>query len=275
MQHKIEAFSKDGDARVAASAMTATALASAAGSPFVARRSGKTDCGRVVFFIHGTPGTASDWEAVWRELAELGFDCERVALDRLGFGENAAGDSLEDWEGQLASFETVLQAEAQSERSLFIVGHSYGAALAAALAERLAVPGRLGGLVLVAGVLSPDEVQCRWYHRLLLIPYVSRLFPRHYVQSAKEMSAVTTYLAQLLRFWDRCKVPVTLLHGEEDRTIPFANSEYIASRLSGRNAKLVPVPGGGHALIQSHPKLIAKEIAALVAGDSVEKENKA
>lgn len=45
----------------------------------------------------------------------------------------------------------------------------------------------------------------------------------------------------------RIKVPVLILHGTADTTVPFAMGEELARRF-GRQAELVPIPGGTHDL---------------------------
>ncbi len=216
----------------------------------------------VAFFIHGTPGEAEDWRLVWDALEELQFECFRISLDRPGFGERSDWLDAEDWDEQIDCFEETLLEEMKGERSLLVVGHSYGAALAMGLAQRLDAAHRVSGLVLVSGVLSPLERQCRWYHRLLLLPVLSSFFPKSYVQSAKEMSAVGRHLEALDKTWGRCRFPVSLIHGDEDRGVPLGNSEYAAERLVNCDPHLIRVRGGEHALTRTHAALVAKEIVA-------------
>lgn len=223
-------------------------------------RGGNENSNQLAFFVHGTPGTASDWDLVFEELLDRGFDCEVLTLDRPGFGENAKGAGAEDWNLQLDCFRSILLERVKSEGRLVIVGHSYGAALALGLAERLADEGSVSGVILVSGVLSPKERQCRWYHRTVLNPIVSSLLPNRYVQSAKEMSAVEPQLEALESVWTKLGFPVTLIHGDEDTLIPIENSRYVLEKSDPENVRLVEVPGGGHALTKTHPRLIADEV---------------
>lgn len=272
MYHEIESHSCSKETEEAAARPSVLPNRKLRRSQAVVWSSSGADRLRLAFFIHGTPGAASDWSLVWEELDKLGFDCETLCLDRPGFGENEAWKAAENWEEQIDCFESALLPELQEETRLVLVGHSYGAALALGLAERFADDGRVAGLVLVSGVLSPREKQRRWYHRALLLPLVSRVAPQRYVQSAREMSAVAGQLSALDAVWRSDDLAVSLIHGDEDSLIPLANSEYARERFGGAVAKLTVVPGGGHALTRSHASVIAREIVAVYARIAAEGE---
>jgi pimeloyl-ACP methyl ester carboxylesterase len=59
------------------------------------------------------------------------------------------------------------------------------------------------------------------------------------------------------------RVPVTVVAGERDRLVPFAQSEELAEEIPG--AELVPVPGAGHAVILERPEVVNRAITDLVA----------
>jgi pimeloyl-ACP methyl ester carboxylesterase len=59
------------------------------------------------------------------------------------------------------------------------------------------------------------------------------------------------------------QVPVTVLTGAEDRLIPVRLSEDLAAAIPG--ARLVVVPGAGHAIILERPDIVTEEIADLAA----------
>ncbi|MDQ8187561.1 alpha/beta hydrolase [Pelagicoccus sp. SDUM812002] len=221
---------------------------------------GNPAANRIAFLIHGTPGEASDWQPVWEAVSESENECRIISLDRPGFGLNGSWSAGESWDEQMSCFEDILLPDLKKGRELLVVGHSYGAALALGLAERLAPGGGVSGLVLVSGVLNPAERQSRWYHRLALLPLVSQLVPKRYLQSAKEMTTVRRNLSRLDGVWDRVEFPVTLIHGEKDTLIPSSNSKYINDRLADHQVKLVKVPAGGHDLPQAYPALVSDQI---------------
>jgi pimeloyl-ACP methyl ester carboxylesterase len=58
------------------------------------------------------------------------------------------------------------------------------------------------------------------------------------------------------------RVPVTVISGEQDRLIPAAQAAALAAAIPG--ARLVTVPGAGHAIILERPDAVTQEIADLV-----------
>lgn len=59
------------------------------------------------------------------------------------------------------------------------------------------------------------------------------------------------------------RVPVTVVVGENDRLIPPARTEELATEIPG--AELVQVPGAGHAVILERPELVNRAISELIA----------
>jgi pimeloyl-ACP methyl ester carboxylesterase len=58
------------------------------------------------------------------------------------------------------------------------------------------------------------------------------------------------------------RVPVVVITGEQDRLVPAAKSVALAAAIPG--ARLVRVPGAGHAVILERPDAVTREIADLV-----------
>ncbi|XAL98501.1 alpha/beta hydrolase [Phycisphaeraceae bacterium D3-23] len=110
-------------------------------------RAGDPDAPRILY-LHGTPGSASDYEAY---LLDPLPGRESVAADRVGFGRSEAGP---DKHGALVSFEqqAVELAPLLVERGgagTLIVGHSLGGPIALRLAADY--PDRVAGVVVLAG----------------------------------------------------------------------------------------------------------------------------
>ncbi len=273
MRDEIESFSKL-NASSQTAPMASAAVDGICSPQAVLLKSGNETSAQLAFFVHGTPGAAADWSQVWDELAKRGLDCRLISLDRPGFGKNVLWADAEDWGTQMDCFHRLLLEEADSRKRLLLVGHSYGAALAAGLARKLRGEREVAGLVLVSGVLSPRERQCRWYHRLLRFPLIAWLVPRKYVQSAREMSAVDGHLTALGGFWSGIDYPVTFVHGDADRLIPIENSRWAAGQMQTTYAKLVDIPSGGHALPKTHAALIADEVVRIFDRIAEEEEGR-
>jgi dipeptidyl aminopeptidase/acylaminoacyl peptidase len=68
----------------------------------------------------------------------------------------------------------------------------------------------------------------------------------------------------------RFRVPVLLLHGTEDRVVPFEQSQDMADALreAGQNVRLVKLEGGDHALsFQSHRVQFYRELEGFLAAN--------
>lgn len=130
-----------------------------------------------VVLLHGASANAADPMAeLGRRLAAAGFRV--VSLDRPGFGwsDRLAGADMATPKAQAAAI-----AEALRDLGVgpaLIVGHSWGGALAAALA--LDHPERVAGLVLLAPAVMPLPAlgPIPWYYRLALVPPVTWLLSR-------------------------------------------------------------------------------------------------
>jgi len=148
------------------------------GGRLVAIEAGDPTPGRpAVILVHGAVGNGADlMESLGRPLAARGFHV--LALDRpgLGWSDRPGGSSDAAPEAQAR-----LIAQALAARGLgpaIVLGHSWGGALALALA--LDHPERVAGLALVSPVARPFErmPEIAWYWRLALKPPVTWLLSR-------------------------------------------------------------------------------------------------
>lgn len=103
----------------------------------------------VALLLHGLPGGAEDWNRLGPLLAAGGF--RAVAVDRPGYG--GSGDEPLAVAEQVDAFAQLLRERGGAPA--FVVGHSYGAIPAAALAARH--PGLVGALGLLAPALRQGD----------------------------------------------------------------------------------------------------------------------
>jgi pimeloyl-ACP methyl ester carboxylesterase len=59
------------------------------------------------------------------------------------------------------------------------------------------------------------------------------------------------------------RVPVLVLHGDDDRDVPFAHGEDLQRRIPG--SELAAVPQGSHMLPATHPDLVAAHVHRFAA----------
>jgi len=106
---------------------------------------------------------------------------------------------------------------------------------------------------------SPKEIICKIVKEMhlppkLVYPFIklgAKLFGKFDLEETSPVQAMAT-----------CKVPVLLLHGDEDAFVPYAMSEQIYAACNTPK-KLVCVKGAGHGL--AYPKDTEAYVAALRA----------
>jgi len=244
-----------------------------------------------VLLLHGQPGSAADWRGV---VTRLGSEVRPIVFDRPGWdGSSRAQDLAGNAVAALAAL------QAYGDECATVVGHSFGAAIAAWLA--IHYPERVRGLILCApaanrAAMYPPELwlaapvagelaSATTMGGLGLALSVPRLAPRiaatvgldpGYVAAARRTllspSAWRAYAAEqraLIRDLPALEArlgaigaPTTILTGDRDRVVPPGAPRALADQIPG--ARLVTLTGAGHMLPQRRPRQVADTILAAV-----------
>ncbi|MGB6117787.1 MAG: alpha/beta hydrolase [Mesorhizobium sp.] len=124
-----------------------------------------------VVFIHGASGNLKDQLLPFSSPLEGG--AEMLFLDRPGHGWSTRGTTNETPHGQAATISALME-HLGIERAV-IVGHSFGAAIAATLA--IDFPQKVAGLVFMSAASHPwPGGRTSWYYGLARTPIIGRLF---------------------------------------------------------------------------------------------------
>ncbi|MDD3762898.1 MAG: alpha/beta hydrolase [Nevskiales bacterium] len=258
------------------------------------------DGARVVVFLHGLGATRRYWKP-----AVLGLtDVKVVLVDLLGFGDSPKPWRAYTLDRHLESLERTLAPYPR----VTLVGHSLGASLATAYAARHR---QVEGLVLLAAVRFDGEraayrnlrhrlglegwiltnvlttaLACmltRWVVARLL-PWLIRDLPRPIVQDLVRHTwlSSTSTLWQVIYRYDpgedlaevAARIPVQLVHDQNDSTAPYENVQELVARTVG--AQLRPAPGGSHHLWLRRPDICLagirdclRKLPSTTAGDAV------
>jgi len=167
-----------------------------------------------IVVVTGAPSWAEYWAPV---LAALPVDREMVVVDRPGFGASEPFTCVPDIRLQAEALAPLLQAE--PGQSILLVGQSYGAAIAALMAA--AAPKKVAGVVLLSSFLGEAGPTARW-----LVKTGSRLLsliPRDLRNAVMEVSGQRPQLTHMRDALKRLRVPVHVVHGDEDDFAPGAN----------------------------------------------------
>lgn len=241
--------------------------------------------------VHGTPWSSFNL----RHLVALFQSTYTVyTFDLLGYGESskAPGDvSLKVQNKVLARL-----FEVWGVRKPVVVGHDFGGATA--LRGLLLNKLEYSHLVLIDPVAvspwgSPFFNHVRQHEQAFAgVPaYIHEAIVRAYVETAAFKTLSTSTLDEILSAWRGAEgqaafyrqiaqassdytqevqplygsidVPVLLIWGREDTWIPLERGREL-QQLIGENARLAPVAGAGHLIIEEDPDAIAAEINAFV-----------
>jgi pimeloyl-ACP methyl ester carboxylesterase len=249
--------------------------------------------GTPVVLIHGASGNARDWTL--GALQAMAGRFAVTAFDRPGLGRSAAPATGADSPFVQARLMRRALAQSGTDRAI-LIGHSYGGTVALAWAldapESVAglmvigapsqvFPGGVGlssellaspltgpflsraapafvtdGVIegAVARVFAPAEPPPGYVAHmdrdLLLDPAVLRV-------NARQLSALKDHLRTMVPRYPGLLMPIEILHGTEDTTVPLAiHSEPLSTQIP--NARLTTIPGAGHMPHHSHlPEVLA------------------
>ncbi len=241
--------------------------------------------GRPVVLLHGASGNLNDM--TFRLAPRLADRFEVIALDRPGHGSSGlppgGGVSINDQAALLRG----AVADLGIERPI-VVGHSYGGSVALAWAvdapdslsglALLAAPSEVweGGLGVTNGILAspltgpplawalPHLVSRGFAERALTSVFAPQSPPPGYLahldlslvlqpaslrENARQLTALKEELRPMIPAYPGLALPVELVHGEADLTVPLdIHSAVLARQIP--HARLTRLPGIGHMVHQ-------------------------
>jgi pimeloyl-ACP methyl ester carboxylesterase len=197
--------------------------------------------GRLVVFVHGTPGNARGWSDYLMQVP-AGF--HYIAIDRPGFGKSGPDEAVASLPEQAKAVAAVIRA--QNEGAAILVGHSLGGPVIAQTA--VDAPELVSALVILAGSVDPAQenvpfvqyIGDTWPIRALL-PRAMRNANREIIFLKRELDRLEPRLAQI-------KIPVEIVHGMNDDLVPFANVAFMKAHLTAARFHADEMPDQNHFL---------------------------
>lgn len=214
--------------------------------------------GRRVILVHGTPGSADGWA---RFLARPPAGVEMVALDRPGFGATTPTGAQPSLAAQAAAVAPLLVDRGGGWPIL--VGHSLGGPIVAQVA--LDNPGRVGGLVLLAGSFDPALEHVYAVQRMGEWPGIRSALPRSLRNANAELMALKPQLAALAPRLARLRCRVAVVHGAKDRQVPSANVAFLRPRLAAARLTVRTLAGVNHFLPWNSQGIVEETMASVLA----------
>jgi pimeloyl-ACP methyl ester carboxylesterase len=207
---------------------------------------------------------APSWAEYWAEtLAAAPADREMMVIDRPGYGQSEPATPVTDIAIQAEALATALRAE--PGQKVMLVGQSYGAAIAALMAE--ANPGRVDALVLLSGYFGEAGPTARWL--LDMGARALKLIPRDLRCAVLEVSGQNRQLDRAKLALTRLDIPVSMIHGDKDDFAPLEAAERLA-RDAGRRRpiRIIRAPGANHFLNDGPPEALLAALETCIPSPS-------
>lgn len=254
------------------------------------QEAGKPDA-PVMVLIHGFASSNLVWSKVLLELADVGFRV--IAPDLLGYGYSAKPRELEYTIGRQAQMVVGLMKQLEINQA-FVVGSSYGGAVAATIAldhpdlvKKLVLVGavtnnrptryllmRLFGSPIIGDILSPLVVGSR----RLLWRRMKRVYDRHsWPMDERRVDArhiplrtrgTHRAIVRTVRRWDAERIsrdahlltqPTLILWGDSDREVSLTDGQRLQEEV--KNSRLIVFRECGHLPHEEYPKEFTKVVS--------------
>lgn len=201
---------------------------------------GKAD-GRLVVFVHGTPGNARGWSDYLMQVPE-GF--HYIAIDRPGFGQSGPDEAVVSLPEQAAAVAAVIRE--QKSGPAILVGHSLGGPVVAQTAAD--APELVSALVILAGSLDPGQENVPFVQYLGDTWPLSALLPRPMRNANREIIYLKGELDRLAPRLGSIRMPVVIVHGMSDPLVPFANVAFMKAHFIDVPMAIDAIPDQNHFL---------------------------
>ncbi len=181
------------------------------------------------------------------------------SVDRPGFGYTSGfGQPEGSLERQAAAVQAVVERLAPTQK-IILVGHSLGGPVIARYA--MDYPDRVAGLIIVAGSVDPDLEEHPWWQGAIDVPPLCWLLPKSFWASNREIKLLEAELRQILPRWADIRCPVTMVHAENDRLVPFANVAFARRMLVNcADYREITFAKGDHFFLWTQPEIVRQAV---------------
>lgn len=214
---------------------------------------------RMFIFIHGAPGTLDAFNIFLKD-PELRKKIRMIAMDRPGYGHSNPGHAVTSITQQAASIEPLLDKNLHDSKPI-LIGHSYGAPIAAKIA--MTYPDKVGGIILVGAAIDPEYEKFFTIAELAGIPLIQKILPASFRVAYEEKYSHVEELKAMQNGWKEITCPAIIIHGDKDRLVPVENARFAERMLSNADIQLSIYENTGHLIPWTKPGLLKKEILLL------------
>jgi len=213
---------------------------------------------QLVMLIHGAPGDISNRNKVL-EVDSLHTWFRFIIPDRIWYGRS------ETWDAELSIkahsdvlMELLLAIQHDDERLPIIVGHSYGASIAAKMV--MDYSDSLMWSIVASGALDPDNERVfAISHLIKYWPFTRLVGPMIDVTNNEKLAHSESLRTEVQNYQDISK-PFHVIHGTEDSLVPYINVQYMQDRVPTEYRYHTAVEWANHPLQFTNPKILAESI---------------
>jgi surfactin synthase thioesterase subunit len=209
----------------------------------------------LLLLIHGAPGAWYTWMN-FTDNDSIRNNFHVIAIDRLGYGKSNYGKAEKDIMAQVCSIQSVI--EKYPNKQLILVGRSYGAPIAAALAAMN--ENRCKNLYLFSPVISPYKEKMYWFSGLGKVFFVKWMLPKALNVATVEKYAHLTQMKQLLSYYPEVKANTVIVAGEKDWVAHPSNYKVCDSLVCQPEKRKILIKEGDHFLTFQYPKTLTSLI---------------
>jgi len=224
-----------------------------------------------LLILHGWKSNSDRWLEVAEPISKQGFNV--FIPDLPGFGKS---DALQDsWNtNQYIEWIEELIKELNL-RDFYLMGHSFGGALASKLVVKHAQD--VKGLFLVSAACIRKKTNKKKsyaaiskivkifsfvpfykFFRKAIYKFIIRKSDYTYVEGTLKETYLNVVAEDLSFHLPFIKVPTTIIWGKKDVSTPIEDAHYINKQI--KNSKLIIIPEAGHDLNRKQPQILSSKI---------------
>jgi pimeloyl-ACP methyl ester carboxylesterase len=209
-----------------------------------------------VVFIHGAPGSSADYLNYFKD-KKLNKKVNLISVDRPGYGYSNYGLAETSIRKQAAAIHEVVKREC-GDRSVVLVGHSYGGPIALRIAADF--PISYHAAILLAPAIDPKNEK-----KIKIASFGTNKFSGWLIPPAMQVAAYEkiTHVEELKKLEpliENIQVPVYHIHGTNDSLVPFENVAFAKNHIRDSLLHIKVLQNVDHFLPWSHHKLVVDKI---------------
>lgn len=214
----------------------------------------------MLLLIHGAPGA---WWGYMNMLDDtlLQKKFHIVSVDRPGYGNSwlKRRKPVSSIEKQAQCLLSVFELNHSKEPAI-VLGRSYGAPIAAAMAAMR--PEEVKQLIMVSPVIDPEKEKFYWFSKYGRNRLVQLFLPREFNTATAEKYEHSGELRKMLPIWEKLTMPVVVIQGGNDWIGDPVNIEFAKRNIPSLRSQYITLPKAGHMLTYSHLNMIRQLILA-------------